>query len=47
MSDTDNYLAQDFGGRTKFAEPDENVAEKFVPVMRTMGKINGIGLWTL
>ena len=47
MSDTEHYLAQDFGERTKFSGPDETPAEEFAPVMRTIGKINRIGLWTL
>ena len=47
MTDTENYLAQDFGERTKFSGPDETPAEEFAPEMRTIGKINRIGLWTL
>ncbi len=47
MTDTENYLAQDFGGRNKFLGPDESSVEEFVPVERTIGRINGLGLWTL
>ena len=47
MTDTENYLAQDFGERTKFSGPDEAAVEEFVPIVRTIGKMNGVGLWTL
>ena len=47
MTDTENYLAQDFGERTKFLGPDETPVEELAPIIRAIGKINRIGLWTL
>ena len=47
MTDTENYLAQDFGDRSNLLVPDENAAEEQGPRIRTIGRINGIGLWTL
>ena len=47
MTDTENYLAQDFGDRSNLLAPDESTAEEQGPRIRTIGRINGIGLWTL
>jgi ABC-2 type transport system permease protein len=47
MTDTENYLAQDFGDRSNLLVPDESAAEEQGPRIRTIGRINGIGLWTL
>ena len=47
MTDTENYLAQEFGERTKFLSPDENDIQQLPPQIRPIGKINGRGLWTL
>jgi len=47
MTDTENYLAQDFGDRSSVLVPKESAAEEQGPRVRTIGRINGIGLWTL
>ena len=47
MTDTENYLAQDFGDRSNLLVPDESAAEEQGPRIRVIGRINGIGLWTL
>ena len=47
MTDTENYLAQDFGDRTKFRVPDVNSMDEFGPIIRNIGTINKVGIWTL
>ena len=47
MTDTENYLAQDFGDRSNLLVPGESAAEEQGPRIRVIGRINGIGLWTL
>ena len=47
MSETENFLAQDFNERELSRDPVEKSELSIAPTARTIGPVNWLGLWTL
>jgi len=47
MSETENFLAQDFNERKLSRDPVEKSELSIAPTARTIGPVNWLGLWTL
>ena len=47
MTDTENFLAQDFGERGNLQKPDDGIASRDQLKGRVIGVVNWVGLWTL